>query len=63
MPDRGCLYDVFVNIGTDIGAVAKAMFEIVQFEAWEKGNVLTKVAMPSNSEPPAIAYATRMALQ
>ena len=49
--------------GREVGdAVAKAMFEIVQFEAWVKGNVLTKVAMPSNSEPPAIAYATRMAL-
>ena len=50
------------NMGTDIGAVAKAMFEIGQFEAWVKGNVLTRVAMLSNSEPPAIAYATRTAL-
>ena len=47
---------------TDIGAVAKAMSEIGQFEAWVKGNVLTRVAMLSNSEPPAIAYVTRMAL-
>ena len=38
------------------------MFEIGQFEAWVKGNVLTRVAMLSNSEPPAIAYVTRMVL-
>ena len=44
------------------GDVAKAMFEIRQFEAWVKGNVLSRVAMLSNSEPPAIAYVTRMAL-
>ena len=43
------------------GDVAKAMFEIRQFEAWVKGNVLSRVAMLSNSEPPAIAYVTRMA--
>jgi len=55
-------FSIYVDRCIDIGAVAKAMFEIVQFEAWVKGNVLTKVAMPSNSEPPAIAYATRMAL-
>ena len=44
------------------GAVAKAIFEIGHFEAWARGNVLSRVAMPSNSEPPAIAYVTRMAL-
>ena len=60
--NEGSLLDVFINKGTDIGAVAKAMFEIVQFEAWVKGNVLTRVAMLSNSEPPAIAYVTRMVL-
>ena len=49
-------------MGSDIGAVAKAMFEMGQFEAWVKGNVVTRVAMLSNLEPPAIAYVTRMAL-
>ena len=38
------------------------MFDIGQFEAWVKGNVLTRVAMLSNSELPVIAYVTRMAL-
>ena len=51
-----------LSIANDIIAVAKTMFEIGQFEAWVKGNVLTRVAMLSNSEPPAIAYVTRMAL-
>ena len=49
-------------MGIDIGAVAKAMFEIGQFEAWVKGNVLTRVVMLSNLEPPDIAYVTRMVL-
>ena len=38
------------------------MFEIGQFEAWVKGNVLMRDAMLSNSELPVIAYVTRMAL-
>ena len=38
------------------------MFEIGQLELWVKGNVPTRAAMLSNSEPPAIAYVTRMAL-
>ena len=38
------------------------MLEIGQFEAWVKGNVLTRIVMLSNSEPPAIASVTRMAL-
>ena len=46
----------------DDGDAAKAMFEIRQFEAWVKGNVPSRVAMLSNSEPPAIAYVTRMVL-
>ena len=49
-------------MGIDIGAVAKAIFEIGQFEAWVKGNVLTRVVMLSNLEPPDIAYVTRMVL-
>ena len=44
------------------GAGAKAMSEIVQFGVWVTERVLTRVAMLSNSEPPAIAYATRIAL-
>ena len=43
-------------------SVTKAMFERRQFDAWVKGNVVSRVAMLSNSEPPAIAYVTRMAL-
>ena len=44
------------------GAGATALFEIGHFEAWARGNVLSRVAMPSNSELPVIAYVTRMAL-
>ena len=51
-----------LSIANDIIAVAKTMFEIGQFEAWVKGNVVTRVAMLSNLEPLAIAYVTRMAL-
>ena len=51
-----------LSIANDIIAVAKTMFEIGQFEAWVKGNVLTRVVMLSNLEPPDIAYVTRMVL-
>ena len=38
----------------------KPMFERRLCEVWVKGNALSRVAMLSNSEPPAIAYVTRM---
>ena len=38
----------------------KPMFERRLYEVWVKGNALSRVAMLSNSEPPAIAYVTRM---
>ena len=41
---------------------AKPMFETRLCEVWVKGNALSRVVMLSNSETPAIAYVTRMAL-
>ena len=36
------------------------IFESRQCGTWGKGNALTRVAMPSNSEPLDIVYVTRM---
>ena len=46
----------------DDGDVAMPIFESRQCGTWGKGNALTRVVMPSNSETRAIVYATRMAI-
>ena len=46
----------------DDGDVAMPIFDNRQCELWAKGNALTRVVMPSNSEPRAIVYVTRMAI-
>ena len=46
----------------DDGDVAMPIFDNRQCGLWVKGNALTRVVMPSNSEPRAIVYVTRMAI-
>ena len=42
------------------GSVTKAMLEVGQFDAWAKGSVVTRVAMPLNFEQQDIACGTKM---
>ena len=60
--DRKGSHAIVNRIVGNIYDVEKPMFEGRLCELWVKGNALSRVVMLSNSEPPAIAYVTRMAL-